>query len=87
MNLREAIEEARKEYLKRCSTFPLQFNMQRCIDDEGNISWRAEFMPDEGTWNNCTTWESGDKASSVFFSNNYDELESEWDTEFDEKGE
>lgn len=81
---RETIEKARDEFLNVHGEDykPAQFNIQYS-QSEG---WRAEFMLNESTYNNCTLWLSGDEALELYETCDPTLVDtSSWESEYNEE--
>ena len=80
---KKELEKARDNYLIYNTTPPQQFNLNRLIDEEGNITWKCEFHEKETCWNEgFLTWLSGEDALNLFFSCDPEDAQCElWDEE------
>ncbi|SFM91440.1 acidic protein MsyB [Izhakiella capsodis] len=83
--LEEAIDAAREEYLAANPDIDeedvsvSQFNLQKYIMQDGDITWQAEFLSEEGDQGECLPLRSGEAAQAIF-DDDYDEIElrEEW---------
>ncbi|WP_052285552.1 MysB family protein [Kluyvera genomosp. 1] len=83
--LEEAIDAAREIFLadnpglEEGDADVQQFNMQKYVQQDGDIMWQAEFFADEDEEGECLPMLSGEAAQSVF-DGDFDEVElrQEW---------
>lgn len=78
--LEEAIDAARETFLadnpglEEGDADVQQFNMQKYVQQDGDIMWQAEFFADEDEEGECLPMLSGEAAQSVF-DGDFDEVE------------
>lgn len=79
---KEAIKRAKDHFLQYNTKPPRQFNIGYC--EEGG--WRCEFMQEEESWQDCTTWSTDfDLILDIFFSEDPDLIDlSSWEDEYDD---
>ena len=83
--LEEAIDAARETFLadnpglEEGDADVQQFNMQKYVQQDGDIMWQAEFFADEDEEGECLPMLTGEAAQSVF-DGDFDEVElrQEW---------
>lgn len=83
--LEEAIDAARETFLadnpglEEGDADVQQFNMQKYIQQDGDIMWQVEFFADDDEQGECLPMLSGEAAQSVF-DGDFDEVElrQEW---------
>jgi len=83
--LEEAIDAAREMFLadnpglEEGDADVQQFNMQKYVQQDGDIMWQAEFFADEDEEGECLPMLTGEAAQSVF-DGDFDEVElrQEW---------